>query len=387
MKRPELWKIRRELWRIRDQFVRKVLPVTIEPVQHMIYYWRADKAVVRQTTDRPLGARVAILVLFQPKGLLASTFLTVDHLVSQGWSVLVVSNAPLSYKDQSVLAKRASIILQRPNLGYDFGAYREGFLHLDSINHKPQHLIFMNDSTWFPIRENDNTLARMEALNVGMAGHIYKVESTVKRGNDHLESHLVMFNEEAVGNPAFISFWQNYRMSNDRTTTIARGEKALTQMALSSGLKVQGLLSVDAILNILSNLPDDVLRSAIINIVHHQDDARALCAKIIENADQGKPWRDEFLAWVRVVLSNSLQHLLSATFIDLAMVHGSMGFVKKTNDPRFHMAQRAVLRAADSGRIPPLHPVVRSEIERAVDMWIPPHDWRKKPHEIRRYDI
>lgn len=382
MKRPELWKVRRELWRVRDQFIRKVLPVTIEPVSQILYNLRAKTAVLRQTTPRTLGPRVAILVLFQPKGLLASTLFTLDHLVEQGWSVLVVSNAPLRATDNDALAKQASVILQRPNVGYDFGAYREGIRYLENAGHKPDRLILMNDSTWFPLRENDTTLARMEALNAAMAGHIFKEEDPAKRARDHVESHLLMFGPDALSHPAFTAFWKNYKMSNSHAGTVERGEKGLTQMAVAAGLSIDALMTKEKLLARFATLPDADLLDVIRHLVLHLEPSRAFCATLLADAEKGHPWRDRFMDWVLDVLSNQLQHLISATFIDAALRIGGLGFVKKAKDPRFQLARRAVLRASDQGRIAPLHPVVHTEIEQAIANWKPAHDWRAKPGQI-----
>ena len=387
MKRPKLWKIRREFARVREQVGRALAAVTTEPLQQALYDRRAGKSVSRFRTGRSLGPNVAIFVLYQPKGLLASTLLTVDHLVGQGWSVFVISNAPLSTTDHTALSQRATAILQRPNVGYDFGAYREGIRYLEQLGHVPDRLILMNDSTWFPLRQTDDTLARMAALNVAMAGHIYKIESSEKRGRDHLESHLLMFDRQMLSSAAFARFWRDYRMSSDRAATVARGEKALTQLALAEGLSVQGLLSGDTLADILSALPDTALLQAVTHTVHHRDDARQLCAALLTDAALGLPWRDRYTDWVRTALSNSRQHLLSATFIDPAMVHGGLGFVKKASDHRHQLGRRAVLRAADEGRIPALDPMVRAEIEQAIARWTPPQDWRKSPGEVRRDEL
>lgn len=54
----------------------------------------------------------------------------------------------------------------------------------------------MKDSTWFPIRSNDTSLKRMEALDVDFSGHIYKIQNEEKKWRDHLESRLLMLESD-----------------------------------------------------------------------------------------------------------------------------------------------------------------------------------------------
>jgi hypothetical protein len=365
MSLPPLWKVRRELGRAGDDLLRALRGALWEPPRQWLHD-RRDAARV-QPGDMTLTGSVAVLVLYQPRGLAASVRLTLDHLAAEGWSVLAVSNAPLGATDAALVTERAALLVERPNIGYDFGAYRAGLRALAGLGHQPERLILMNDSTWFPLREGDDSLRRMEALGADMAGQIFKTEEG--RGRDHLESHLLMFSPAALAHPAFARFWAGYVMSDDRVTTIRRGEKGLSQSLMAAGLRVEGLIGRDSLLARLSGLDDDALRAVLGELVHHRDDARALCDGF---AAQGEGWRAGFLGWVEAALANSRQHLVATTFVAPAMRLCAMGFVKKTRDRRFHLARARVLELEAAGRIAPLHPSVRAEIAAAVAGWTPP---------------
>jgi Rhamnan synthesis protein F len=367
MKRPENWKIRRELYRIKEQFTFSLFSDPIERARQFRYERSLERRLKVIETGLPLGERIAVFVVFQPKGLLASTLIAFDHLRTEGWAVVVVSNAGLSTADLSAMSERAAAILIRPNFGYDFGGYREGLRFLDSKCLTPERLILMNDSTWFPLREHDDTLRRMEAEGADLAGHIYKVERSDDRAHDHLEAHLLMVGPRFLASSAFVSFWRNYKLSDSKAATIERGEKGLTQLALAQGMVVKGLISMERMLALISDLSDAELKATIEHVVHHRDESKAFCDAVLEEARAGRPWRRAFLTWVLSELSNSRQHLISATFVESAMKFGGMGFVKKANEPRFQLARLAVLRALDQGIIPPFHPVVRQEIQQAVN--------------------
>jgi Rhamnan synthesis protein F len=365
MNLPPFWKVKREIKRARDDVWRSVRGLLLEPPRQWLYDLRTERSLQPTVGQFDLTGRVVILVLFQPKGLANSVRLTLDHLASQGWSVLVVSNAPLSDKDAAMLTQRAALVLERPNLGYDFGAYRAGIRLLDRMGHHPEKLILLNDSTWFPLRVEDDTLARLEALGAAMAGQIFKKENKIKQ--NHVESHLLFFSAELLGHPAWRRFWRRFVMSDDRVSTILRGEKGLSQAVMSTGLPVRGLISRESLLLTLDQLSDSDLQAVMNDLVHHRNDAQMDC----ERLSTTNAWRDGFLNWTSLVLADSRQHLISVTFIAAAMQHCSMGFVKKTSDRRFHLARVKVLEMEAAGHIKPLHPDVRAEIGEAVAVWRP----------------
>lgn len=361
-----IWKVKRELQRLRTNAWRAIRGTLIEPPRQWLHDQQTRHGQGLTPGRLPLTERVAVFVLFQPQGLAGSVRLTLEHLASEGWSVLVVSNGTLSTHDAEMVTDNAALLLQRPNVGYDFGGYRAGLRLLKQKKLQPYQLILINDSTWFPLRESDDTLRRLESLGAAMSGQIFKTEK--RRSQDHLESHLLMFSSRALTHPSWTRFWDNFVMSDDRVTTIARGEKGLSQALMSAGLNVAGLISRESLLNCLGGLSDTQLRGVMADVVHHRTDAQAHCAAMASSS----AWRAEFLDWVANALANSRQHLVSATFVAPAMELCGMGFLKKTRDRRFHLARLKLLELESTGRIAPLHPVVRAEIEASVGRWKAP---------------
>lgn len=384
---PPRWKVKRELRRL----VEKTRVATFQQFADRFRQFSYDRnlsRLLRETSgDLPLTPRIAVFVLFQPRGIAGSTFLTLDHLAQEGWSVVIVSNARLSDADRARLARRSAHVIERPNTGYDFGAYREGWRWLDQHVHKPDRLILMNDSTWFPLRMQDDSLRRMEALGVDLAGHIFKTEDAENKSRDHMEAHLLMLGPRALAHPAISGFWADYRMSNSRSITIRKGEKGITQTARATGLSVQGLLDRERMVGLLSQLPDADLLDVVRDLVLHTDDGRQQRADWLTAATAGQPWRDGFLSWASHELANSQEHLLSVTFIDPAIRLGGMGFLKKSQERRFQLARMALLRGIGSGRIPPIDPIVTEEVQAAIRAWKPPVDWRTDPNKKQTAEL
>ncbi len=380
---PPYWKIRRELFRIADKLSDR-LPFTF--LQDLFQQRRYDRQLSKVVRETPglltLGDRVAVFILFQPKGIAGSTYFTLNHLAESGWSVVIVSNTPLTEVDRQKLAAKSAHVIERPNVGYDFGAYREGWRWLDRRGLQPKFLVLMNDSTWFPLRRGDNTLARMEALGADLAGHVFKTEKTEDRGRDHIESHLLMLGARALSHPDIRRFMDRYVMSSSKAVTIRRGEKGISQAAIAAGLMVKGLFGREEMVALLAGLSDPDLLVALRGLALHNDAGRQQREAWLAAATDNRPWRDAFLAWTFRELSNSRQHLIGATFVDPAMSFGGMGYLKKHAEPRFQLARMAVMRGLAEQRIAPLEPVVLEEVEAAICNWKRPVDWCTNPNAV-----
>ena len=365
---PPAWKIKRELVR---PFKRLIVPIQypLDLTRQSLHDVRSSQRVKVTQTERPLGDRIAIFVIFQPNGIAASTFFTMDHLVEQGFDVVVVCNGPHRSADILRLAQTATLIVERPNLGYDFGGYRDGLRVVNARAKKPRRLVFLNDSTWFPLRLGDDTLSRMDQVCKIMIGHIFKTEDEKKPANDHVESHLLMFSGEGVASPAFKEFWANLVLSNRRDATIARGEKQITQAILKQESEAKGLLSHEAVTALLSNMDSAEIKAVMNCVIPYDQGTRVLFEKLNEQWDKEPGASLAFQAWVHQALSNSSQYLLSAAFVNFAMRYGKLGFAKKADEIRFHLARQEVLRMEKAGLIPPLHPAVRSEMLAMVERW------------------
>jgi hypothetical protein len=77
---PPLWKVCRELDRIRVRAVRFVGRWVHDPIRKPIYDLTARWRQLVTPGSLPLTDRVAVFVVYQPKGIAASILLTLQHL-------------------------------------------------------------------------------------------------------------------------------------------------------------------------------------------------------------------------------------------------------------------------------------------------------------------
>ncbi len=374
MSLPPAWKIKRELFRLDHQFRSLVEPVGAAS-RRLLYDTQKSASIDQLNGDLPVGEKIAVFVLFQPSGVAESVLRTLDTLIAAHWTPVIVSNAPLSPECWNQLREKTALALVRKNRGYDFGAYRDGLNLLTENSIEPAKLILMNDSTWFPLFEGDDVLERLEAKQTDFAGHIFKIEDINNRARDHMESHFVMIGPRLLSSDAFKQFWKNYTMSDSRDRTIEIGEKGLSQLVVHSEFEHDPLLSRRKLVDLLRGLSDEDLVDVFENLVHHLDDAKAEVDAILKSVPSAG-WRERLCDWAFHELSHSLQHLLSVTFLYPAVKYGGLSYIKKSSERRFHLARQKLLQLEADGKIRPLDSVVRQEIEQAIEVWVPPYEWR-----------
>ena len=127
----------------------------------------------------------------------------IDALIEEGFAVVFVSNsASLNSDSEAFATSRSAAIILRRNKGYDFGAYRDGLLHLGEGVHGLECLIFANDSVYGPFIPLRSMLNRMDFLikDVWMATDSWQIRY-------HGQSYFMAFGPTALKHVAFMIFW------------------------------------------------------------------------------------------------------------------------------------------------------------------------------------
>lgn len=246
MKKIPLWKLNRELRRLG----RNALAARGVAWEYSTLTMRYDAQAARQreiySGDIPLTAEVAIYLIYPSKGLLTSHLDLLKHLNAQNISPVLVSNLPLSKETLSSLMPLCTRIIVRPNIGYDFGGYRDGVLNLVSELPKLDRLYLLNDSSWLidaPVswfkaaRDSDVdffSAASHEALIRPKADNFREVgwDYSTARPKFHYASYALAIGSRILRDPKFLRFWRKIRLSQNKNTTVRRGEIGLTQWIL-----------------------------------------------------------------------------------------------------------------------------------------------------------
>lgn len=267
------WKVPREARRIG----RKTMRWPGE-VARLFYFRRwydlvTARAIVRTEGDLPLGAEIGIYLVFPRNGLLASHRSAIALMREAGVSPVVVSNLPLSAGDRDLLRREVARIIERPNVGYDFGGFRDAILDIADVLPGRDWLWLLNDSAWMVPQktswfEDARALGRdfvaatsnyaMPRVNQTDFRSIDWHHSTAHR-NFHYASYALGFGRRILADPAFLRFWRRLQISNDKTRTVRRGEIGLSQWVLRRGYSHGATFEVDALDRQLAALDDDAI--------------------------------------------------------------------------------------------------------------------------------
>jgi lipopolysaccharide biosynthesis protein len=159
----------------------------------------------------------------------------VEVLARAGFRVLFISHSRELPELNGVLSYCAKVV-QRRNLGHDFGAYRYGLRWIRSLGTPPSAVLLMNDSCY------------------GFFSSIEGIESHVGEGaadlwgltesfehDYHLQSYFLLISRRLFEAPSFWKFWNRLPLHRSRNYFIRKGEIALTQSLLRDGFRLGAL--------------------------------------------------------------------------------------------------------------------------------------------------
>lgn len=196
---------------------------------------------------RSFSEKVAVVLIYQPKALLESLIFELEHLNRKGLSTILVANHPLSDADLARLKPLCHLIMQRPNVGYDFGGYRDGILRALQLDVLPKSLFVLNDSVWFPLSSNCTLIDQALQSTANIFGIFFNTKNRQMK-HHHLQSYFYRFDEKTVSDPRFLRFWQKLPLYSDKRMVIRKCEIALAGHFSKRGCSVDALVKPKDIL-------------------------------------------------------------------------------------------------------------------------------------------
>lgn len=343
------WKVRRELRRAAWQ-----LPDLVTEAFRKIYFRRwydmvTARKMRRIAGDLPMGRQVALYLIFPSNGVLASHLSALRQMQQAGVSAVVISNLPLRPADIDRLRPLCAQIIERPNVGYDFGGYRDGILGLAPQLAGVDWLYLLNDSAWLLPTQGDWFAAARSldcdfvgATTAYCYGHVDGWrEITWDAGHGKREFHYGAFalaiGAQLLHDGAFLQFWRKLDISNNKKRTVQRGEIGLSQWVIARGYRHGATCATDHLDQMLASHDDDTLDQIAQNLIVF-DDPRliALKSQVLAQDPYSAAGRDQRIAMI--VLFAARQGAVYALSHYLIGMHG-LQFLKKS--PARHFAQSA----------------------------------------------
>ena len=271
---PPAWKIKREVWRLcRDIF--NMPGLFFDRFLSTAYYdYFERKNVVRGDGVLPRGQKVALYLIFPKAGLLPSHKRSIEFIAKNGYAPFVISNLPLLEEDRDYLEQNTWKFLSRPNRGYDFGGYREGVMSIGPDVKSLEKLVFLNDSSWFPIPNTGNWFSEADALGADYVSvatsygikrvHpenyqdiVWKLDTSLR--NFHYCSYAIMVGRRILRDPRYFRKWRRYVLSNNKRKVVRRGEMGMSRFAVDLGFTHSATYDIESLPEALDLCSDEEL--------------------------------------------------------------------------------------------------------------------------------
>ena len=192
--------------------------------------------------------RFAVFLVYMPSAIPAYTMNFIDALGRAGYNVVIVSNAVLGEGVRADLLLRSCLLIERSNIGRDFGAYKDAITVLYRRYPNVSRLIIANDSVYYLKKGLDDLVAALNGPEdfIGV--------SEVYEHHYHVASFLMSFSLRVLNDPAFRTFWRNYRPIQTRMWAIIEGEGKLTSCLVNAGYRPHILFKAEHLLSKLQAL-------------------------------------------------------------------------------------------------------------------------------------
>jgi Rhamnan synthesis protein F len=358
------WKIRRELDTLRQQL--QALPeLLIGPLRKKWLDLSFPNGFFIADGVSPLRSKVAIFLVFQPRGVPSSVLSTCRHLTDKGYSVLMVCNSRLTEMDRRNLDSCVWRFVERSNFGYDFGGYQDGIRLLWSWGVSPEVLVVLNDSVWFPLDSNELMLDEMEQSPAGFLGALRHVDSPGV-DDEHAGfflSYFFLFKKSVMASQVFIDYWKNYVPTSNKYLTVRRGERGFSRALFAARLSSEGLYSRDRFLNALESQSSAVLDLTLRYGAYTDPLFEQQRDRLLAQVTRDENWRLQVLEHIRLVVAKRNFH---SSFCYASVGLLGIPFLKKNRGELQIRMRSQYVRAVKAGDLPSPDFAVFEEIESAA---------------------
>ena len=175
--------------------------------------------------------RLCILAQYDAEGgLPPHVRIHLQRLRPEVGKLVLVSNSPLSVAARETAEEVCDTILTRPNVGWDFAAWRDALAHEDMTSW--DEVILTNSSVVGPLWPMGALLDRMGGKEHDFWGMIFS-----KQFRPHLQSFFLSFSRQVVLSDAWREFWYNVADLEDKRDVIRKYELGFTQHLLRAGFR------------------------------------------------------------------------------------------------------------------------------------------------------
>lgn len=183
--------------------------------------WSRARRPGAPSGPRPAVTRLCIFAHYDPRGRVAPYIRHhVAALAGLADTLLFVSNSPVDAEAARALAPHCAEIVQRPNAGYDFAAWREGLSRVPYTHY--DEVLLVNSSLVGPLFDLAPVFREMAGRPADFWGLYRSLE-----GGPHLQSFFLCFKRPVVTSAAFKAYWEALPDLDTKSEVIQRCEVRL----------------------------------------------------------------------------------------------------------------------------------------------------------------
>ena len=251
-----------------------------------------------------------VLVLFLAEQVPEFTANIIEAVGQSQFNLVIVSNTSLLPSVRAALREKCLMLVERNNVGRDFGAYKDGIGLVSRLCGPVERLVIANDSMFYL---RDGLAALVSALDgpedwIGV--------SEVFEFHYHVASFLMSFGRPVLESAAFRRFWSRYRPIGTRRWIIHQGEVKLSEQLVEAGFRPHILYKGESLRPLLPGRP----MQQIVTLLPAQVRARLAPAAAGSSGDIGQASAD---AIISAILATNQMHaggLLFQRLLGLPMI-------------------------------------------------------------------
>lgn len=226
--------------RVPLQAVKAAVSATVAYIMYLLSYLRTGPFVRKVTPGKRSleGAKDVCVVVHFDRGGRVHDFLMYHlyQLHACGFELVIVSNSPrLDPDDMERLKAISALVVERENVGYDFGAWKDGIALIPDL-HALDRLLLVNDSVYGPIHHVSSVLERMGPEDGDMWGATDNWDVSF-----HLQSYFLLLHSAAIRSKTFARFWADVRYVQSKTWVVRRYEIGLTRAMSRARLRCRAV--------------------------------------------------------------------------------------------------------------------------------------------------
>jgi hypothetical protein len=185
--------------------------------------------------------RIALYVHYSATGQISEMVrCQLQVLGREGFGIVFISMAErIPDADWQAVRQLAALVVQRPNFGLDFGAWRDLLPEVRRRWSIPQELLLANDSVLGPIHKLAPAIAAMRSGGDGLFGLTESLQ-----GGAHLQSYMLLASGRAAVKD-LMHFVQTLKVSHSKWLLVRMGEVRLSRWMLRRGHRVAAVFGYD----------------------------------------------------------------------------------------------------------------------------------------------